>query len=75
MSELVTVGVERGVATLELNRPEKRNAVTLEMWVALGAHCREFAVDPDVRVLVVRGVGEHFCAGADIAGLGSADDS
>jgi enoyl-CoA hydratase/carnithine racemase len=49
--------------------------VNQEMWVALGAHCRELAGDDAVRVLVVRGVGGHFCAGADIGGLRVADRS
>jgi enoyl-CoA hydratase/carnithine racemase len=65
--------VEDGVATLWLNRPAKRNAVTLSMWRALAGHCRRLATDPAVRVLVVRGVGDHFCAGADIADLARVD--
>jgi len=75
MTELVQIGYDRGVATLTLNRPDKRNAVNGEMWAAIGRHCRSFAEDPDVRVVVVRGAGDHFCAGADIGGLGAADDS
>ncbi len=70
--ELV-VTTEDGVATLWLNRPAKRNAVTLAMWRAIARHCRRLAGDPEVRVLVVRGVGGHFCAGADIADLAAVD--
>jgi enoyl-CoA hydratase/carnithine racemase len=73
MSDLVTVAVAAGVATVCLNRPEKRNAVTSEMWIALGQACRQLAADPAARVLVVRGAGDHFCAGADIAGLRISD--
>ena len=58
-----------GVATLWLNRPEKRNAVTHEMWRGIGDHVNELATDDSVRALVLRGVGDHFCAGADIGGL------
>jgi enoyl-CoA hydratase/carnithine racemase len=75
MSDEITLSVTQGVATLSLNREEKRNAVTYDMWVAIGGHCRRLAGDPEVRVLVVRGAGAHFCAGADIAGLRSADHS
>lgn len=57
------------VATLWLNRPEKRNAVTLEMWNGIASISTALAKDPTVRVLVVRGVGDHFSAGADITGL------
>ncbi len=57
------------VATLWLNRPEKRNAITHAMWLGIGDVCEGLAAREDVRVLVVRGVGAHFCAGADISGL------
>ena len=58
------------VATLWLNRPAKRNAVTLAMWQAIPDHVAACADDPTVRVLVVRGVGGAFCAGADLADVG-----
>jgi enoyl-CoA hydratase/carnithine racemase len=41
------------------------------MWVAIAHHCRRLADDRSVRMLVVRGVGAHFCAGADIAEFGN----
>jgi enoyl-CoA hydratase/carnithine racemase len=59
-------------ATLWLNRPGRRNAVTYEMWQGIADRCHELAADGDVRVLVVRGTGGHFCAGADIGGFGAA---
>ncbi len=62
------------VATLTLNRPEKRNSVTHEMWRAIGDALEDLASDPNVRVLVVRGAAGHFCAGADITGLGDGVD-
>ena len=64
---------DEGIATLWLNRPAKRNAVTFQMWRAIAAHCRSLAADPTVRLVVVRGVGAHFCAGADVAGMASVD--
>lgn len=73
MSEMVLLQVEAGVATLTLNRPEKRNAVTYDMWRTIGDACARLAEDPTVRLLVVRGAGGHFCAGADIAGLADVD--
>jgi enoyl-CoA hydratase/carnithine racemase len=61
-----------GVALLTLNRPDKLNAVNLEMrdelWDALHAFCD----DPDARVLVLRGAGDSFSAGADISEFGTA---
>ena len=62
------------VTTLWLNRPDKRNAVTEAMWSGITRTCAELADDASVRVLVVRGAGEHFCAGADIAELSGLAD-
>ncbi len=63
------------VATLWLNRPEKRNAVTKAMWQGIATTCAELAADGTVRVMVVRGTGDHFCAGADIGELELGDVS
>ena len=57
------------VATIWLNRPAKRNAMTIAMWAAVGEAARDLATDDTVRVLVVRGAVDAFCAGADISGL------
>ena len=74
MSKAVEVLVADAVATLTLNRPEKRNSVTHEMWRAIGDALEDLAANSNVRVLVVRGAAGHFCAGADIAGLGDGVD-
>lgn len=65
----IVVGRAGAVATLWINRPAKRNAMTSQMWCSMREACMELAADNAVRVLVVRGVGDHFCAGADISGL------
>lgn len=67
----LVLAIDGGVATLWLNRPHKRNAVTHDMWLGIAEHCHRMGSDPAIHVLVVRGSGEHFCAGADIAGLAS----
>jgi 2-(1,2-epoxy-1,2-dihydrophenyl)acetyl-CoA isomerase len=63
-----TVLVERsdGVATLTLNRPEARNALDLEMREGLETALRDLEGDAAIRVLVLTGAGEHFCAGGDV---------
>jgi len=53
-------------ATLRLNRPDKRNALTLGMWRRMIALLKEAEDDPSIRVLVVAGAGNTFAAGADI---------
>jgi enoyl-CoA hydratase/carnithine racemase len=57
------------VATIWLDRPAKRNAMSYAMWAGLEEVATEVATDRDVRVVVLRGAGEHFCAGADITEL------
>ena len=62
-----------GVAVLELRRPEKRNAVTWEMLEAILVHLESAARRADIRVLVIRGSGGAFSAGADLARVKDAD--
>jgi len=57
------------VAVLTIDRPEKRNAMTGQMWADLPDVLATLAGDADVRVLVVTGAGPSFCAGADISDL------
>lgn len=54
-------------ADLVLNRPDKRNAVTARMWSAIPDLLDDAAQDPRVKLLVVRGTGGAFAAGADIS--------
>ena len=63
--------VERGpVAVVTLNRPRRINAVTLAMWLELGALFRGFARDESIRAVVLTGAGGHFSSGADISEFG-----
>ncbi|MFN3822976.1 MAG: crotonase/enoyl-CoA hydratase family protein [Pseudorhodobacter sp.] len=64
-----TISVEtdaRGVATLTLNRPDKRNALSAGMMDQLAAAAADLGADPAVRVVVLTGAGETFCAGGDL---------
>ncbi|GAB3445988.1 enoyl-CoA hydratase-related protein [Actinophytocola sediminis] len=54
------------VATLTIDRPDKRNAMNFEMWSALPGLLEKVEADASVRVLVIRGT-DHFSAGADIS--------
>ena len=58
--------VEAGVATIMLDRPEARNALNGAMCDALGEAARRAAADESVRLVLVRGNGPVFCAGADV---------
>lgn len=62
----VLVQRDEAVVTVILNRPQARNALDLTMRQALDDALAQLADDPAVRVLVLRGAGEHFCAGGDV---------
>jgi enoyl-CoA hydratase/carnithine racemase len=59
--------VTNQIGRITLNQPSKRNALTAQMWADLSAALESATTDPDLRVLVVTGEGEHFAAGADIS--------
>lgn len=72
MTEAVLVGVDHGVATLTLNRPDNRNALSVELVSALGDSLDAALADEAVRVIVLTNAGPTFCAGADLkSGSGS----
>jgi 2-(1,2-epoxy-1,2-dihydrophenyl)acetyl-CoA isomerase len=68
--ETIKYGVHDGVATLELARPDKRNAINANMFSELGDAVERAATDPGIRVLLVTGQGEAFSAGIDVTLLG-----
>jgi feruloyl-CoA hydratase/lyase len=61
----VTAAREGGVLTITLNRPEVGNAIDAAMSRAMTTLLAAVAADESVRVVVLRGAGEHFCAGLD----------
>ncbi len=67
--EPIRVTRDGSIATMWLNRPGKRNAMSYSMWSTLEESALRLGADPDVRVVVLRGAGAHFCAGADITEL------
>lgn len=63
---------DRGVATLTLNRPQRRNAFDTRLVSSLTEAIHRLSADPDVRVILLTGAGENFCAGGDIDWMRSA---
>ena len=55
-----------GVATVTLNRPERKNPLTFESYAELRDTFRELAHTPDVKVVVITGAGGNFCSGGDV---------
>ncbi len=70
--ETILYEKEGGIARLTLNRPEVLNAQNLRMRDELWDAFQAFRDDPDARVLVLRGEGSAFSAGADISDFGTA---
>jgi 2-(1,2-epoxy-1,2-dihydrophenyl)acetyl-CoA isomerase len=66
MSHDLLESVQDGIATLTMNRPEARNALTPEMMTALREALPRLAADGSVRAVVLTGAGNAFCAGGDV---------
>ncbi|MBT1154228.1 enoyl-CoA hydratase/isomerase family protein [Aminobacter anthyllidis] len=66
-TEPLPVTTANGVATVVINRPARKNAITKAMWVELASHVNRLSSEPGVRVIVLRGAGQDFSAGADIS--------
>jgi len=72
-SDDILFGREGGVGTVTLNRPQALNAFTLGMYRRFDPVLREWADDPGVHAVVIRGAGERaFCAGGDVRAIAEA---
>src|SRR5581483_804998 len=69
MPDYIRYEVEGGVATITIDRPEKRNAMTYAMLGDFIATVRRAGEDEAARVVIVTGTGGAFCAGTDLADL------
>ncbi len=69
MTMLVEVHVDAGIATIALNRPEKRNAMNDAMRAEFIAALEHVAAAREVRAVVLTGNGKGFCSGGDVAGM------
>lgn len=62
----VEYSVNKGIGTIALNRPEKRNAIDRELSDALDAAFVRAEADDEVKVVVLKGIGPGFCSGYDL---------
>ena len=58
--------VDAGVATVTLNRPERKNPLTFESYAELRDLFRQLAYATDVKAVVIHGAGDNFCSGGDV---------
>ena len=70
---VVSVNVEAHIAHVTLNRPDKQNAVNMEMFAALAAAGDDIAANSGIRAVVLSGAGGSFCAGIDVSLFGDSD--
>lgn len=66
---LLHISREDNIATVTLQRPDKHNAINLELFAALTDAGLELAADKSIRVIILQGDGPSFCAGIDISVL------
>jgi enoyl-CoA hydratase/carnithine racemase len=64
---VVQHAVADGIGRITLNRPERLNAITTELARQLNDALNELTSDPAVNVIIIRGAGQNFCAGGDVA--------
>nr|WP_257909581.1 enoyl-CoA hydratase-related protein [Janibacter limosus] len=69
MSDDLVYDVSEHIATITLNRPERKNAFTLTMVDEWTDALRESGADDRVRAVVVTGAGDSFCSGVDLSAL------
>ena len=70
-TERVTITITDGVADVRMNRPDKRNALDNEMFLAIARAGEQVKNDPSVRAVVLSGEGASFCAGLDFSSFQS----
>lgn len=75
MTELVHLHVARGTATITLDSPDNRNALSAQLRRELGQHLRSALADESVRVVVLTHTGRVFCSGMDLAEARGGDAS
>ncbi|HEX7174128.1 MAG TPA: enoyl-CoA hydratase [Pyrinomonadaceae bacterium] len=72
MNQKLLVTLDNGVKRITFNRPERRNAVDLEMFAAFAEAIADSARD-ESRVVVIAGAGDSFCAGLDLSTIAAGD--
>ncbi len=67
MTDSVTYERDGFIGRIVLNRPDKRNALSLQVWESLGEAVTKAENDNEARVVILRGAGKSFCAGLDLS--------
>lgn len=70
-TEKVLLKIEDTIAIVTMNRPEKLNALDVELWMGLEEAAKAIEHEPNIRVAILTGAGRAFCAGLDVKALAS----
>ena len=62
----IEYAVAGSISTITLNRPERKNPLTFEMYAELRDYFRGLTANAAVKVIVMTGAGENFCSGGDV---------
>lgn len=66
MTSLIQTSKKDGILTIQMNRPDKKNALNLDMYQAMADEITKASSAPDVNVIMITGSGDSFCAGNDL---------
>jgi len=69
MNDIVLQSLDNGLLTITMNRPDRRNALNVEMTEGLVAAARRATDDHDVRAVLLKGAGGTFCVGGDVKSM------
>jgi 2-(1,2-epoxy-1,2-dihydrophenyl)acetyl-CoA isomerase len=69
MNDMVLQSLDKGLLTITMNRPDRRNALNPEMTLGLVSAARRAAEDHDVRAVLLKGAGGTFCVGGDVKSM------
>ncbi|CAI8390300.1 MAG: putative enoyl-CoA hydratase echA8 [Porticoccaceae bacterium UBA1117] len=72
-SDVITIEKTGAVGTIWLDRPDKYNALSEPVWLAIPEALKSLEADADIRSIIVAGRGKHFCVGIDLvqSGMGT----
>lgn len=69
MNDILLCDIAEGIATVTLNRPDKKNALSMDLFEALPKMARDLGVEKGLRAVILTGAGSDFCAGLDLAAM------
>lgn len=75
MSEHIIISHSERVTTLTIARPEKKNALTQDMYAAMAQALATYAADDETRAFIITGTGDMFTAGNDLQGFSTGNDT